>query len=41
MSIDALDPEKKHEKNKAPRPLSDGEKSRLEEFVDGIHYSNR
>ncbi|KAH7313567.1 oxidoreductin [Stachybotrys elegans] len=28
-------------RNKAPRPLSDMERQRLEEFIDGIHYSNR
>jgi len=28
-------------KNKAPRPLSDGEKLRLEEFIESIHYSAR
>jgi hypothetical protein len=28
-------------RNKAPRPLSDSERARLEEFIDSIHYSAR
>jgi cyclin-dependent kinase regulatory subunit CKS1 len=28
-------------RNKHPRPLSDSEKARLEEFIDSIHYSAR
>ncbi|KAM3507551.1 hypothetical protein MY10362_001693 [Beauveria mimosiformis] len=28
-------------RNKTPRPLSDKERSRLEEYIDSIHYSNR
>lgn len=28
-------------RNKAPRPLSELEKERLEEFIDSIHYSAR
>jgi cyclin-dependent kinase regulatory subunit CKS1 len=28
-------------RNKVPRPLSDSEKARLEEFIDSIHYSAR
>lgn len=28
-------------RNKRPRPLSDDERSRLEEFIDSIHYSSR
>lgn len=28
-------------RNKVPRPLSEAEKERLEEFVDSIHYSAR
>ncbi|TAQ87467.1 hypothetical protein B7494_g4198 [Chlorociboria aeruginascens] len=28
-------------KNKMPRPLSDAEKERLDEFIDSIHYSAR
>jgi hypothetical protein len=28
-------------RNKVPRPLSDSEKARLEEFIDAIHYSAR
>lgn len=28
-------------RNKVPRPLTDAEKDRLDEFVDSIHYSAR
>ncbi|KAI5864806.1 cell cycle regulatory protein [Durotheca rogersii] len=28
-------------RNKAPRPLSDDERARLEEYIDSIHYSAR
>lgn len=28
-------------RNKQPRPLSDNERARLEEFIDSIHYSAR
>jgi cyclin-dependent kinase regulatory subunit CKS1 len=28
-------------RNKVPRPLTDSERARLDEFVDGIHYSTR
>ena len=28
-------------RNKVPRPLTDSEKARLEEFIDSIHYSAR
>ena len=28
-------------RNKVPRPVSDSERTRLEEFVDNIHYSAR
>jgi hypothetical protein len=28
-------------RNKVPRPLTDNEKARLEEFIDAIHYSAR
>lgn len=28
-------------RNKSPRPLSDDERARLEEFIDSIHYSAR
>ncbi|KAH8204951.1 hypothetical protein TruAng_000834 [Truncatella angustata] len=28
-------------RNKSPRPLSDNERARLEEFIDSIHYSAR
>ncbi|KAL5345735.1 Cyclin-dependent kinases regulatory subunit (Cell division control protein cks1) [Pseudogymnoascus australis] len=28
-------------RNKAPRPLSEAEKERLEEYIDSIHYSAR
>ncbi|KAG9228773.1 oxidoreductin [Amylocarpus encephaloides] len=28
-------------RNKVPRPLSENEKARLEEFIDSIHYSSR
>lgn len=28
-------------RNEKPRPLSDAEKQKLEEFVDSIHYSGR
>ncbi len=28
-------------RNKSPRPLSDSERARLEEFIDSIHYSAR
>lgn len=28
-------------RNKFPRPLSDAEKARLDEFIDSIHYSAR
>jgi hypothetical protein len=28
-------------RNKKPRPLSDSEKEKLDEFVDAIHYSAR
>ncbi|KAK2625562.1 hypothetical protein QTJ16_004874 [Diplocarpon rosae] len=28
-------------RNKSPRPLTDLEKARLEEFIDSIHYSAR
>lgn len=28
-------------RNKAPRPLTDAERARLEEFVESIHYSAR
>lgn len=28
-------------RNKSPRPLTDNEKARLEEFIDAIHYSAR
>ena len=28
-------------RNKHPRPLTDSEKNRLEEFIDSIHYSAR
>ncbi|KAI0998997.1 hypothetical protein K3495_g9199 [Podosphaera aphanis] len=30
-----------HRRNKVPRPLSESEKERLEEFIDSIHYSPR
>lgn len=30
-----------HRKNPRPRPLSDSEKARLDEFIDSIHYSAR
>ena len=35
MDIDAT------RRNKAPRPLSDAERARLEEYIDSIHYSSR
>ncbi|KAB5578215.1 cyclin-dependent kinase regulatory subunit [Coniochaeta sp. 2T2.1] len=28
-------------RNRVPRPLTDSERQRLEEFVDAIHYSSR
>lgn len=28
-------------RNKKPRPLSEHEKEKLDEFVDAIHYSSR
>ncbi|KAL8364271.1 hypothetical protein RB601_009827 [Gaeumannomyces tritici] len=28
-------------RNVEPRPLTDGERERLEEFIDSIHYSSR
>ncbi|RSL41013.1 Cyclin-dependent kinases regulatory subunit [Fusarium sp. AF-6] len=28
-------------RNKSPRPLSDSERARLEEYIDSIHYSAR
>lgn len=28
-------------RNPVPRPLTDSERTRLEEFVDSIHYSTR
>jgi cyclin-dependent kinase regulatory subunit CKS1 len=28
-------------RNKKPRPLSDSERMKLEEFIDAIHYSAR
>ncbi len=28
-------------RNKKPRLLTDGEKDKLDEFVDSIHYSSR
>jgi cyclin-dependent kinase regulatory subunit CKS1 len=28
-------------RNKKPRPLSESEKEKLDEFVDAIHYSAR
>jgi len=28
-------------RNAAPRPLTDSERARLDEFVDSIHYSTR
>ncbi len=28
-------------RNKVPRPLTESEKARLEEFIDSIHYSAR
>lgn len=28
-------------RNKKPRPLSDAEKNKLDEFIDNIHYSSR
>ncbi len=28
-------------RNKAPRPLSENERARLEEFIESIHYSAR
>lgn len=28
-------------RNKTPRPLSENERARLEEFIDSIHYSPR
>ena len=28
-------------RNPSPRPLSDNERARLEEFIDSIHYSTR
>ena len=28
-------------RNRIPRPLTDGERTRLEEFTDSIHYSSR
>lgn len=28
-------------RNKKPRPLTEGEKDKLDEFVDAIHYSAR
>lgn len=28
-------------RNKKPRPLSESERKKLEEFVDAIHYSSR
>ena len=38
MVMADIDPNRK---NKVPRPLSDGEKARLEEFIESIHYSAR
>jgi hypothetical protein len=35
MDIDAT------RRNKKPRPLSDSERMKLEEFIDAIHYSAR
>lgn len=35
MDIDAS------RRNKSPRPLSDSERARLEEYIDSIHYSAR
>jgi hypothetical protein len=28
-------------RNKVPRPISENEKAKLEEFIDSIHYSAR
>lgn len=28
-------------RNKVPRPLTDDERARLDEFIDAIHYSTR
>lgn len=28
-------------RNTRPRPLSDAERTRLDEFIEHIHYSNR
>jgi hypothetical protein len=28
-------------RNKKPRPLSDAERNKLEEYIDSIHYSGR
>lgn len=28
-------------RNKSPRPLTDHERARLEEYIDSIHYSAR
>jgi cyclin-dependent kinase regulatory subunit CKS1 len=28
-------------RNRAPRSLTDSERARLDEFIDGIHYSTR
>lgn len=28
-------------RNKTPRPLSDAERARVDEFIDSIHYSAR
>jgi cyclin-dependent kinase regulatory subunit CKS1 len=28
-------------RNKKPRPLSDSERERLDEFIESIHYSSR
>jgi hypothetical protein len=35
MDIDAT------RRNKKPRPLTEGERTKLEEFIDAIHYSAR
>ncbi len=30
-----------HRRNKVPRLISDNEKTKLDEFIDSIHYSAR
>lgn len=38
MSLAAMDHDRR---NKHPRMLTDGERERLEEYIDSIHYSSR